>query len=269
MAKATTVTKKRKTVKRAKPVSKASKPVAPAEPTLRDRLIKKGKIKAEDVDKFLNYVNNQKAAEALAKAKDADAEQPVTSNSDDQLYATATKWHDQNLMPDGVNVVITGPANSMVTYNGYKNKVRQVHPDVTFDVQLVRKGDDFKISKANGKITYKHDLGDPFGDAEISGAYCVITASGKDYFEALGQKDYDEMRAIGRNPDMWEKWPSEFWLKCVIKRACKRHFSTITAGLDQMDNADFGATKKTATPAADKQAAIIAAAKGNTSDDVA
>jgi hypothetical protein len=261
MAKASSVTKKRKTTKTAKRVAKPAKPAAAVELTLRDRLIKKGKIKADDVDKFLNYVNNQKAAEALAKEKDPDAEQQVTSNSDEQLYLTATKWHDQNLMPDGINVVITGPGSSMVTYNGYKNKVRQVHDDATFDVQLVRKGDDFKITKTNGKISYTHELGDPFGDAEISGAYCVVTASGKDYFEALGQKDYEEMRAIGRNPEMWTKWPSEFWLKCVIKRACKRHFSTITAGLDQMDNADFGAVKKSTAPAPDKQAAIIAAAK--------
>lgn len=237
----------------------------PAEPiTLRDRLIRKAKLSAAETDQFLAYVQGEKTREAAAKKKDEKAHTPVTNNTEEQLYTMAFKWHAQGLIIDGVNVVITGRGMSMVTYNGYKNKVKQVYPDATFDIQLVREGDDFKVSKESGAVVYQHNLGDPFGHKPIVGAYCVIKFGNNDYFEALGKEDYDKMQASSKNPSTWVKWPSEFWLKSVIKRACKRHFNDITIELDRIDNDDYGLSEK-AKAAPDKQAAIIAAAKKNDS----
>lgn len=245
----------------------ATPPAAEKEPTtLRDRLIRKAKFSAAEADQFLAYVQGEKTREAASKAKDPKAFTPVTNNTEEQQYTMAFKWHAQGLIIDGVNVVITGRGMSMVTYNGYKNKVKQVYPDATFDIQLVRQGDDFKVAKENGSVIYTHNFGDPFGNKEIIGAYCVIKFGNNDYFEALGKEDYEKMKSSSKNPTTWNKWASEFWLKSVIKRACKRHFNDITVELDRMDNDDFGLSDKSKVAAApDKQAAIIAAAKKNDS----
>jgi recombinational DNA repair protein RecT len=156
------------------------------------------------------------------------------------LYTMFIKWWGLGLVIDGVNIVITGRAMSMVTYQGYKNKVRSVYPSAKFDVQLMREGDTFKVSKQSGKVEYSHDIADAFSEKPIIGAYCVISIDGRDYFEGLNRKDYEEMKKGSKQGYLWDKWDSEFWLKSVIKRACKRHFYDEIKEIDENDNGDYG-----------------------------
>lgn len=203
--------------------------------SLRDKL-KQKRVPVAEINKFLAYVRGEQQKES---SKPAD-KRPVSGNNDDMLYTMFIKWWGLDLVIDGVNIVITGRAMSMVTYQGYKNKVRSTYPSAKFDIQLVREGDTFSVSKESGKVEYSHKIGDAFSEQPIKGAYCVISIDGRDYFEGLNKKDYEEMKKGSKQGYLWDKWDSEFWLKSVIKRACKRHFYDVVKEIDENDNADYG-----------------------------
>lgn len=228
--------------------------------TLKDRL-KKKRVPVDDINKFFAYIAGEKHKE-LSKDK-----KPVTNNTNDMLYTIFIKYWGLGLVIDGINVVITGRAMAMVTYHGYKNKVIQTYPSAKFDVQLVRENDEFSVSKESGNIKYSHKIADPFGSGEIKGAYCVISIDGKDYFEALNKKDYDEMKKSSKQSYLWDRWDSEFWLKSVIKRACKRHFYDIVAEIDKVDNEDYGLSDDVKASDEKKQAIIEAAKNDNDTQD--
>lgn len=219
--------------------------------TLKDKL-KKMRVPVADINKFLAYLAGEQHKE---RNKDY---QPVTNNTDDMLYTMFVKFWHLGLVIDGVNVVITGRAMAMVTFNGYKNKVKQSYPSATFDVQLVREGDTFSVAKESGEVIYSHQIADPFNNTTINGAYAVIKIDGQDYFEALNRRDYEAMRGGSKNSGLWDKWESEFWLKSVIKRACKRHFYDIVAKIDEVDNKDYGQSDMVGA-SEDKKAAIVKA----------
>jgi hypothetical protein len=201
---------------------------------LKEKLIDK-KMPEHDVNKILAYLSGAINAEQYKDKK------PVTSNTIDMLYTLIFKWWNQGLLIDGVNVVITGKNMAMVTFHGYKNKVLQTYPETQFDIQLVREGDEFSVSKESGAVVYQHNIGDPFTDTEpvIKGAYVVFKNKRGEFIETLNRTDYLKMKkASGQKT--WDDWASEFWLKSVIKRACKRHFYDVVEEIDKMDNEDFG-----------------------------
>ncbi len=224
--------------------------------TLKDKL-KKMKMPVTEINKFLAYVNGEKSKE---QGKD---KKPVTSNTETELYTMAFKYWGLGLVIDGVNVVITGKNMAMITYNGYKNKVKSTYPEAIFDVQLVREGDTFNVSKEDGQVIYSHQLGDPFNDTQINGAYCIIKIGKAEYLEVLNRRDYEEMQKGSKQSYLWDKWSSEFWLKSVIKRACKRHFNDITVELDKADNDSFGQADKPQ----DRKAMMLAAERKHQSLD--
>ena len=227
------------------------------EPTpLRERL-KKARIPVDDINTFLAYVLGEKHKERKKDKK------PVTNNTDDMLYTMFIRWHKLGMVIDGVNVVITGKAMSMVTYHGYKNRVKKTYPSAIFDVQLVREGDEFKVSKKSGKIEYTHEIANPFEDKPITGAYCVITIGEQQYFESLNMADYGKMKGQSKNQSTWNTWQSEFVLKSVIKRACKRHFYDVVQEIDEADNDDYGLTDDALEASDEKMSKIIAKAKAN------
>lgn len=236
--------------------------MAELEPKTLKEMLKKMHVRVGDINRFTTYVNGEMAKEKKAKLKDSKAYTPISNNDMNALYAMFVKFYNLGLVIDGVNVVITGRDMAMVTYHGYKNKVKQIYPDATFDVQLVREGDEFKVSKESGSVMYTHNFGDPFTEKPIIGAYCVIKIGDNDYLETLNKKDYTAMRGGSKNSNLWDKWESEFWLKSVIKRACKRHFNDITVDIDTIDNESYGLADRV-TASNDKKADIIAKAKEN------
>lgn len=187
---------------------------------------------------LLAYVHGEKAKE---KAKD---KKPVTSNDDESIYTMAFKFWGLGLLIDGINVVITGKSMAMVTYHGYKNKVKQIYPSAKFDVQLVRESDTFTVSKESGKVEYAHIFGNVFENSRIIGAYCIIDIDGTQYLEILNMRDFEEMKKASKQSYLWKQWESEFVLKSVVKRACKRHFNDITVEIDKADNEEFGIKKE-------------------------
>jgi hypothetical protein len=168
------------------------------------------------------------------------------------------------ILIDGVNAVITGRNMAMVTFHGYKNAVLRVYPEAQIDIQLVREGDDFKVAKKSGAVMYSHNIADPFADqeAKIIGAYAVFKTKRGEFLETLNKTDYEKMEKSSKMSYLWDQWPSEFWLKSVIKRACKRHFYDIVAEIDKVDNDDFGLEEKVKA-SEDKKSEIIEAVKND------
>jgi recombinational DNA repair protein RecT len=194
---------------------------------LKNKLLSRG-YKESSVNKFLAHLDDK-----------ASAKYPITVKPE-AAYGMYVKVANLGLEFDGINVVLTGQNMFMVTYHGYKNKVKQVYPSAKFDVQLVREGDVFDMSKNSGKVTYNHVMTNPFEDKNIRGAYVVIDIDGFQYPETLSKEDYNKMKDGSKQSQLWDKWESEFWLKSVMKRACKRHFYDVIAEIDEVDNSDYG-----------------------------
>lgn len=214
----------------------------------------------KDVKRFLAYVDNAIREE---KNKEAD-KKSVTKNNTDALYSLAVKYFNMGVTIDGVNAVVSGFNMVMVTYHGYKNAVLRVYPEAEVDIQLVREGDTFNFAKESGSVVYTHNIADPFEQTEkpIIGAYVVFKTKRGEFLETLNKTDFDKMKNASKMKYLWDSWASEFWLKSVIKRACKRHFYDVVAEIDKDDNEQYGIEEK--VKASDnKKADIIAKAKAN------
>lgn len=223
---------------------------------LYDKLVKKDYPTA-DIKKFVAYVDNANREE---KKKPND-KKSVTKNDTNTLYSLFVKYYELGVVIDGVDAVVSGYNMVMITYHGYKNRIIRSYPESEIDLQLVREGDDYNFAKESGAVVYSHNIADPFSLAEkpIVGAYVVIKNKRGEFLELLNKSDYEKMQQSSKMSYLWQKWPSEFWLKSVIKRACKRHFYDLVAAIDKQDNEDFGADNVKASE--DKKHAIIAAAK--------
>lgn len=194
---------------------------------VKELLLKKGKDTAK-VEKAIAYLSGA---------------QQANIHTDLELYSLVTKYLNAGTNLDGVNVVLTGRNMAMITFHGFLNKVKSLHPDIFFDVQLVREGDVFKFAKESGSVVYTHEIANPFDDKPIVGAYAVVKLNnegGDESLELLNLRDFTEMKSKSRNAKIWDQWPTEFWRKSVIKRACKVYFSEEIAELEKIDNDDFG-----------------------------
>jgi len=205
---------------------------------LKDKLIENG-YQEKLVNKSIAYLSS----ESLKK------DNQVIKHDLLELYNLVVKYLNAGTNLDGVNVILAGMNMGLITYQGYMNKIKSSHPGVFFDVQLVREGDDFKVAKESGSIVYSHNIANPFASYDekpIVGAYCVVKFdSGNESIELLNLRDYEEMKNSSRSQYTWKKWPSEFWRKSVIKRACKIYFAEDVAVLEKIDNEDYGLEEAT------------------------
>lgn len=205
---------------------------------LKKDILGKGRYDTEKVSKFIAYV-------ASEQSKD---KSPVRNNTQADLYNMFVKYYNAGTNLDGVNVIVAGKNMGLITYHGYMNKVKQNHPGVFFDVQLVRESDTFKFAKESGSVVYSHEIGAPFDNEEIKGAYCIVKfPDGNESLELLNKRDYDEMKNNSRSKYTWNQWASEFWRKSVIKRACKVYFAEEVEKLEAIDNTDYGLEDEKAT----------------------
>lgn len=216
------------------------------------------------VDTSILYVQKKIAEKEKVKkvvgGKTIEEWKPRYNFAPDFLLQTIAECVDNGFALDGINYVLTGNRMYMPTYKAFKNKIYMVYPESEIDVQIVRESDTFSFAKESGSVMYSHQINDPFEDKPIIGAYCVIKNKRGEFLEVLNKRDYDEMKKGSKTPGTWEKWPSEFWRKSVIKRACKTHFNDITSSLEEQDNELTGLADVVKAPE-DKKAAIIAANK--------
>lgn len=151
------------------------------------------------------------------------------------------KVANSGLYIDGENVTISNVGISL-NYQAYKNLVLLKYPEATFDVQLVRDGDEFFFKKENGKINYTHTFTNPFGDKKVIGGYCVVKVRTGEFIEVMSLADLEQVRGTAKTQYIWKTWTDEMYLKTLLKRACKRHFRDITESLDIEDNQQYDPT---------------------------
>lgn len=194
--------------------------------------------------------------------KDKDTGKPKYNFGPAFLLQSIAECIDNGFALDGINYVLSGNRMYMPTYKAFKNKIYMVYPESEIDLQLIREGDTYGFAKESGSVVYTHEIADPFADAEpkIKGAYCIIKNKRGEFLETLNMSDYKAMRNGSKTPSLWDKWESEFWLKSVIKRACKRHFNDLTTALEEKDNEVIG-LEEIVKASPDKKAAIIGANK--------
>jgi len=139
---------------------------------------------------------------------------------------------------DGENITL-GSNGISLNYQAYKNLVIKKYPEAVFDMQLVRKGDEFSFQKESGKVIYKHIFSNPFENKEYIGGYCIIKLRTGEFIELLSIKDLEQIRRTAKTDYIWKEWTGEMYLKTIIKRACKRHFKDAVESLDTMDNDNY------------------------------
>ena len=205
---------------------------------MREQLVEAG-VPKEDVERYIAYVNQALNDEQ----RKGDGKGVVDKHNTDELFQLFMKYWRLGVPINGVDAAITGKNVVMVSYHGYKNKVLSSYPETLLDIQLVRETDVFKVKKDSGRVEYTHELKDVFDNKPIVGAYVVIKNKRGEFLEILNKADFESMKKSGKMQYLWNTWESEFWLKSVIKRACKRHFNDITAEIDKLDNDNFGAAK--------------------------
>jgi hypothetical protein len=130
------------------------------------------------------------------------------------------------------------------TYYAYINKVLATYPETEIDAQIVKEGDEFNFQKENGKINYTHNLGAPFGDKPIIGAYCIIKCSRGEFIEVMSYKELMRVRATAKTDYIWKAWEGEMIKKTIIKRALKVRFKDIVAKIDKSDNEGYRVEKE-------------------------
>jgi len=122
-------------------------------------------------------------------------------------------------------------------YHAYQNKLLIAHPESVLDFQVVYKGDTFSFAKDSGKVTYMHEIDNPFAKKkEIIGAYGVIKNNRGEFIEFLNREEIDKLKNVSNIKETWDIWESRFVLKSIIKRMCKAYFNDITHEIDIIDN---------------------------------
>ena len=164
-----------------------------------------------------------------------------------------------NLYIDGEDITLQykyGKITISYNYQAYKNKLLNVYPETTFDLQLVYDNDTFPetFTKRNGHVEYEHKIGNAFDvNRKIIGAYCVIKNKRGEFLETINQKDIAKFKAVAKTQKIWDAWPSQMILKSVVKRACKVHFKDIIVNMDKIDNENYNLENVNISPELQKE----------------
>ncbi len=149
------------------------------------------------------------------------------------------------LVIDGDSITLGFKGKLMATYDyqAYKNKVLSIYPKAVFDFQLVYKGDKFQFRKESGKITYTHELADPFSnERELVGAYGIIKLPTGEFIETLNTTEIAKIKATAKTTYIWDKWFDRMVLKSIIKRICKVALKDQFKNIEAIDNENYDLT---------------------------
>jgi len=142
---------------------------------------------------------------------------------------------------DGENVLFTYRGKITVSYNykAYKSIMLNYYPESIIDLQLVYDGDTFSFEKIDGKVHYKHSIGNPFSDMKkIIGSYCIVKNKRGEFIEVLNMSEIKKIRNTASTQAIWNTWEGEMIKKSNIKRICK-NFADKFANVEQIDNQNY------------------------------
>lgn len=197
---------------------------------------------AEDVEKFAAYcyrLQNEKDKDWKLKN---DWFQKRTNDDVVPLFKrVSAEW----LVFDWIHITFQ---KTWVTYDyvAYKNKMFTIYPESVVDVSLVYKDDKFSVSKESWKVTYTHDIADPFkrNELDIVWAYAVIKNKRGEFITTLSSDELAKHRKVAKTDFIWKAWFSEMCMKTIIKKACKIHFADIYQVIEEMDNENYDLSKQ-------------------------
>ena len=137
--------------------------------------------------------------------------------TNEQAIEVYKKVAMDNLFIDGTSITISFRYGKIiVTYNfqAYKNKLLNVYPESTFDIQLVKEGDYFSFEKINGRVEYIHKINNPFKiDSPTIGVYCIIKNTRGEFLETLDMAEIQKMKNVATTKNIWNTWEGEMVLK--------------------------------------------------------
>lgn len=127
-----------------------------------------------------------------------------------------------------------------IDYHTYKNRLLEVYPESIIDIQLVYDTDEFVFKKENGKITYTHNILNPFAkNKKPVGGYCIIKNKLGEFIEIMNETEIQKCKQVAKMKNIWNTWESEMYLKTIMKRACKRFFFDIVKDIETEDNKNY------------------------------
>ena len=143
-------------------------------------------------------------------------------------------------------------ATLQIGYRGFVYSIKRAFPDANIDVQLVYKGDDFKLSKEGDITTYTLARNSPFAPkTDVIGGFCYISYSinGRlvSFCETMSLEEINKIKGCAKQQFIWNQWFEEKAKVAIIRRACKIHFAGINSGIEKMaefDNQNFELDKK-------------------------
>ncbi|MCK4827483.1 recombinase RecT [bacterium] len=180
---------------------------------------------------------------ALASAKDKERQLKnpwMTYKKDAELITYFKKVAIDGLNFDGVHITLQSTGVSY-DYIAYKNKMLLVYPETLFDVALVYKDDKFKFEKQSGRVSYTHEINNPFDQRQenIVGGYCVIKNKRGEFLTLLSAVNIAKHRKVAKTDTIWKAWFHEMCFKTLVKKACKQHFADMYQEIETLDNENY------------------------------
>lgn len=214
------------------------------------------------VDAFCVYLNYLKTD----KTKDGKFRNPwMQQTKEKEVVYFFKQVASTGLWLDGDIVTLQYKGKLMVSfsYQAYKNLVLLKYPETIFDMQVVKKDDEFCFKKDSGKVLYSHKMTSAFDEKPIIGAYCIIKNKNGEFIETMSREEIDKCRKVAKTDFIWKAWFSEMCLKTIIKRACKRHFKDIVVNAEKLDNENYDLEKTE-----DKKDALLEAFKSLAENEI-
>lgn len=166
------------------------------------------------------------------------------SRSEQDMAEAFKKVAKEGMVFDGKHIKMTKSGVSW-DYVAFKNKMLKVYPESQIDIELVFDGDKFNYDKIDGKITYRLEVANPFGDKKddgVIGGFCIIKNKRGEFITRLTKEEIAKHRALAIDSYYWKTWFQEMCKKTVIKKACKEHFEDVFEGVNDMDNENYDMT---------------------------
>lgn len=159
---------------------------------------------------------------------------------------------------DGVHITLQSTGVSY-DYVAYKNKMLIVYPESLIDIGLVYKDDTFRFQKVSGKVTYNHELSNPFEqqDDKVIGGYCVIKNKRGEFLTILSKAEIQKHRNVAKTDYIWKAWFKEMVMKTLIKKAVKYHFQDVFESIDELDNENYDLDKVVVDPIDEMKQKIV------------
>lgn len=192
----------------------------------------------QDADRFASYCLRLLVEKHTYGEKKGQLKNPwMATKTAAALAELFRRVKRDGLVFDGQHVTL-GNTGISYDYIAYKNKMLKVYPDSKIDPGLVYSDDTFTAAKVDGRVSYNHVIGSPFGQTKdkLQGAYCVIINQRGEFITLLSKEDIEKHRKVAKTDKIWQEWWKEMVLKTVLKKACRQHFADVIETMDAEDN---------------------------------